>query len=756
MAAGKRQPRRTTLMIADFNTPPAHDHLAALLAYRAALHPDRPAVSFLSDSGETRTLTYGMLYRRAAAVAWRLHAHAAPGARVAMLFPPGIEFVVGFFACAQAGLVPTPTCFPKAGRPVPRLESIVGDAQPQILLADRQTLQAIAPGRMSASITDLFWVATDDVPEVERPPAVEVTGDMLGLLQYTSGSTSEPRGVMVSHRNLLANLEAIRRSFGIAFQSADEDAVETGVFWLPAFHDMGLIGGILAPLYVGGHTVLMSPQSFLAQPIRWLETISRFRATTSGAPNFAYQLCVDRCTREAVEKLDLSRWRLAFCGAEPIRAETLDEFARLLEPSGFDAGVFYPCYGLAESTLLAAGPDGPSAPQILEAEREALGRGQLVTPPPDQAAVCQRLVSCGYPVHGTTLRIVSDKTHQPCDEGEVGEIWLAGPSVAQGYLGRLEATEQVFQAYTAAGEGPFLRTGDLGAIRDGQLYVTGRLKDVLILRGRNLYPQDIERTTVMAIGEGAGKCAVFGVSGPFGEELSIVAEVPRHTDQAQWMQLARQIRAAVAEQHEADVRHLRLVRHATVPLTSSGKVQRDACRRAMQEDKLRVRFSWDRAALAVNGVVLAPPKLAPGASAAAVDAAAGKIQQWLLQWLIDRAGVSLADAVADRPFAEFGLDSLASVELSSELADWLGLDLSPVLAWNYPTPEKLSHHLARLMVQFEDPDHLLAGAGGAEMNEKAVDSAELESLLSEVEQLSDAEINAIFEVGMPQPPGTTV
>ncbi len=448
-------------MIADFNAPPSHEHLAALLAYRAALHPDRPAVTFLSDSGETLSVTYGELYRRAAAVACRLHAHAAPGSRVAMLFPPGVEFVVGFFACAQAGLVPTPACFPKAGRPVPRLESVVGDARPEILLADQQTLQTIAPGRMSTAITDLCWIATDDVPEVQRPPEVEVTGDMLGLLQYTSGSTSEPRGVMVSHRNLLANLEAIRRSFGISFQSADEEEVETGVFWLPAFHDMGLIGGILAPLYVGGHTVLMSPQSFLAQPIRWLSAISRFRATTSGAPNFAYQLCVERCTRESVEQLDLSRWRLAFCGAEPIRAETLEEFARLLSPCGFDAGAFYPCYGLAESTLLAAGPDGPATPRILDAEREALAHGQLATPPPNQAAVCQRLVACGSHVHGTVLRIVNPTTCQPCGDGEIGEIWLAGPSVAQGYFGRPEATEQTFGAFTAVGDGPFLRTGDL-------------------------------------------------------------------------------------------------------------------------------------------------------------------------------------------------------------------------------------------------------------------------------------------------------
>ncbi len=730
-------------MIAEFHSPPAWENLAELIAFRARLHPDRAAVSFLTDSGETLSCTYDELYRRAAAVACQLHARATVGSRVALLFPAGIEFVVGFFACAQAGLVPTPACFPKAGRSMPRLESVVGDARPTILLADQQTLATIDRRRVSASINQLRWIATDDVPVADQPPTVQLTAESLGLLQYTSGSTSEPRGVMVSHGNLLANLEAIRRSFGFGFQSAEGQHVETGVFWLPAFHDMGLIGGILAPLYVGGHTVLMSPQSFLARPIRWLEAISRFRATTSGAPNFAYQLCVDRCSRESLQGLDLSCWRLAFCGAEPIRPETLEEFSRSMAPCGFDASAFYPCYGLAESTLLAAGGDGPSVPHLLDAERGPLTRGQLVVPPPHQAALSQRLVACGHAVYGTTLRIIDPTSLEPCSPGSIGEIWLSGPSIAQGYFGRPKATAEFFAARTAAGEGPFLRTGDLGAMWEGQLYLSGRLKDLLILRGRNLYPQDLERTTVEALGAGAGQCAAFSVPGPFGEELSIVAEVPRKTEPQQLTLLAQQVRAAVAQQHEADVRHLRLVRYATVPLTTSGKVQRNACRQAMDENSLRALLTWDRSALVVDGKVLTPPLLAKGAGPELLKAAAREIQRWLLQWLIDRGGVSPTDALADRPFAEFGLDSLASVELSSELADWLGLDLSPVLAWTYPTPEKLSLHLARQLAQIEEPQ-----LDEAAPQSSPLDQAELETLLSEVEQLSDAEIRDIFDTDL--------
>ncbi len=359
---------------------------------------------------------------------------------------------------------------------MPRLNAVVRDARPHILLSDRETLSAIDRTRVTPEVNALSWVATNDAHPPADPPQLSINRDMLGLLQYTSGSTSEPRGVMVTHGNLLANLESIRHGFGIAWQMHERAEPEVGVFWLPAFHDMGLIGGILEPLYVGGHTILMSPRAFLSRPARWLEAISQYRATTSGAPNFAYQLCIDRCSRELPEGLDLSHWRVAFSGAEPIRAETLEEFGRVFAPCGFKSSAFYPCYGLAEATLFAAGGAGPAVPYILEVDKQQLEQGTVIEVPSQQASSASRLVSCGEAVYGTTLKIIDPQTHEEQASGAVGEIWLKGPSVAQGYFERHETNVKLFQAHTADGEGPYLRTGDLGTVYDGRIYVTGRLK----------------------------------------------------------------------------------------------------------------------------------------------------------------------------------------------------------------------------------------------------------------------------------------
>jgi acyl-CoA synthetase (AMP-forming)/AMP-acid ligase II/acyl carrier protein len=585
---------------------------------------------------------------------------------------------------------------------------------------------------------------------------------MLGLLQYTSGSTSDPKGVMVRHRNLLANLEAIRHGFNIDWQLSEEAESETGVFWLPAFHDMGLIGGILEPLYVGGHSVLMSPRSFLARPLRWLEAISRFGATTSGAPNFAYQLCVERAQRQPPRDIDLSRWQLAFCGAEPIRAETLAEFAKTFAPYGFENVSFYPCYGLAEATLLAAGGCGPNAPTIFHADREELGKGRLVAVPRDQANSATSLVSSGRAALHTEIRIVDPQTFQVQADGEIGEIWLAGASIAAGYLGRDKINAQLFAATLnsaasssrptligssslasrlGTGSGPYMRTGDLGALINGELYVTGRLKDVIILRGRNLYPQDIELKAIESVGEIAGQCAAFSVAGAFGEELAIVMEIARNVPDEELPQVGRKIRSAIVEYFEADVRHLRLVRPAAVPLTSSGKVQRGSCRELMRNGTLKVRWSWGRSALEVDGAVLPTPVLTPEASSAEFQQTTDLIQSWLIQWLIVRAGIPVEEALADRPFAEYGLDSLASVELSSELQDWLGIPLSPILAWNYPTPEKLAPHLAKLLagIPVEEVLTPVPTSGAAE---------DIEDLLTQLEGLSDEEVQRVLSSGM--------
>lgn len=712
--------------------------LGEMLIHRAASHPERPAVTFLNDDGGEATLTYGELQQRARRVAAALiETGCKPGDRAVLLFPPGLEFIVGFFGCTDAGLVPVPTCFPKPGRAMPRLDSAARDCQPTVLVADRETIAGLNPERLGDTVARLTVVATDGVGEGDSNRTDPIDGNDLALLQYTSGSTSEPKGVMIRHRHLLANLEAIRQGFGLPWQPTTGTECDTGVFWLPAFHDMGLIGGILEPLYVGSRTVLMSPRRFLMHPARWLEAITRFRAVVSGAPNFAYQLCADRITGRQLEELDLRRWKVAFCGAEPIAPATLNAFIEAFDVAGFQHDVFYPCYGLAEATLLASGGDGPSEPLVVSFDRAKLGRGegQEATDAgrTGEGGSVQRLVGCGHPVKGTELLIVDPQTRTRCRESQVGEIWLRGPSVAAGYWNREQENGEIFGARLADGAGPYFRSGDLGLMHRGELFVTGRVKDVIILRGRNHYPQDLEESVREAIQDSLTKCAAFAVSGPHGESLTVVAETPRHLSDEALPGLVRQVRKQLIEEHEIDARRVVLARLGSIPLTTSGKVQRSLCRDLLQRGELKIRFEWERRSQATDGQPLPALEITRDADPESIKRTALTIERWLIGWLVQRTDVPEDMVDRDRPLAEYELDSLAAVELSGELEDWLGLELTPVLAWNHPTPARLAMHLAET----------LAGVDSTEQ-EETVDDAGLEDLLNEIESLSDDEIENAF------------
>lgn len=724
-------------MIQPVESDPVIPHtLADLLDRRSKRHPDRTAATFIQDDDVRLSLTYRQLDQRAREIAVELYRHGEPGDRALMLFPAGLEFVAGFFGCCYAGMIPVPTCYPKPGRPMPRLDAAAHDCDPRVLLSDTETLALIDPSRLSDQVANLPAVMTDDTSAVGASgiDPQSVTPEMLGLLQYTSGSTSEPKGVMVTHGNLVANLAAIREGFGIAWQDDRSSDISRGVFWLPAFHDMGLIGGILEPLYVGGETILMSPQHFLRRPKRWLETISEYRAIISGAPNFAYQLCVDRADASWIRDLDLSCWITAFCGAEPILPETLENFARVFGPCGFRSSSFYPCYGLAENTLLASGGHGPRDPEILAVDRDPLATGKIVVAD-DSTAQVRRLISCGPEAVGTKLRIVDAETRRLLPEDTVGEIWLQGDSLALGYWQREEINAEMFGAEIVDGEpGKFFRTGDLGFLHRGQLYVTGRLKDVIILRGRNHYPQDIELSARRAMDGEAGSIAAFAISGRRGDVLAIVVEASRHLKDEQLPDYARAVRRAIIEDHEVDPRHVVLGRPGAVPLTTSGKIQHGAARAAFEADEIKTRYRWDHASSKAEGQ--AYPEVTIPQNPREAEAVGRQIERWLLDWLVVRGGVAKSLVHADKPLAEYGLDSLAAVELSSELEDWLGLELTPVLAWNYPTPAKLSRYLAARLGG-ADPD---VEEESTEESVAQVADEELETLLSEIEQLSDDEI----------------
>jgi amino acid adenylation domain-containing protein len=653
-----------------------------LLRQRAERTGDRLAYSFLTagggEAGEER-LTYSELDARARAVAARLQEAGAGGERAVLLLPPGLDFVVAFLGCLYAGAVAVPALPPRRRNANLRLRSILGDARPRAVL----TSAALAPGleALAEEIPELAAArrlslgasAAADAADAGawREPALAAAD--LAFIQYTSGSTAAPKGVRVTHGNLLANEELIRRAFG---QSADDVVVG----WLPLHHDMGLIGNVLQPLYVGAACHLISPLAFLQRPARWLEGVSRRRATTSGGPNFAYDLCVRKVTAAEKEGLDLSSWRVAFNGAEPVRAETLRRFAEAFAPCGFQAAAFHPCYGLAEATLLVScGPGGGARVRALAAAALEEGRAEDADTGAAAAGGRRReLVASGAPLQ--TVQVVDPETRVPRAAGVVGEVWVAGPSVPDGYWERPEETAETFGARLADGAGPFLRTGDLGFLAGGQLFLTGRSKDLIILRGRNHYPQDLELTAERSHPDlQPGGSAAFAVEAGDEERLVLACELVRHP-RAGAEAIAAALRRAVAEEHGVSVAEAVFLKPETLPRTTSGKVRRRACREAWQAGTLAV---VGRSALAVQAAADAAVEggwTADGLDGAALAGLGAEGRRQLVESLVrERAAGALslpvAEVAADRPLTALGLDSLSAAELKTGLEEALGVEV---------------------------------------------------------------------------------
>ncbi|HEU4325737.1 MAG TPA: fatty acyl-AMP ligase [Roseiflexaceae bacterium] len=564
--------------------------LVDLLRRRAQQQPDRRAYTFLVDGeAQEATLTCADLDRAARAIGAWLQGHSAPGERALLLFHPGLEYIAAFFGCLYAGVVAVPAYPPRPNRPMPRIEAIVRDARASTVLTTRALQDEIEQRfEQQPQLRLLRYLATDSLaPEAAdawHPPAIG--GEHVAFFQYTSGSTATPKGVMVSHRNLLVNSELIR----CAFDHSPESRV---LLWLPPYHDMGLIGGIVHPLYTGFPMLLMSPLLFLQRPLRWLDAIGRYGIQTSGGPNFAFELCIDKIRPEQRALLDLSSWRLAFNGAEPVRADTLARFNEAFGPCGFRPEAWYPCYGLAEATLFVTGGQVSALPAQIAIDTAALEQGRAAEPGDGPS---RTLVSSGVPWLDGGVVIVDPTTALPCPEGQIGEVWVAGASVAQGYWNRPE--DNTFQARLADGSaGPFLRTGDLGFLRAGELYVTGRIKDLIIVEGRNHYPQDIELTVERshpAIRPGCVAAFAIEVNGV--ERLAVVAELDRQARprgqqdeaDAELAELPRALRQAIVQQHELQAHTVLLIKTGTLPKTSSGKVQRHACRAGLLAGTLEI------------------------------------------------------------------------------------------------------------------------------------------------------------------------
>jgi len=557
------------------------------LRYWTEQTPESTAFYFSDGEAEEIRLSYEALDRRARAIGSHLVANGLRGERILLLYPPGLDFVSGFMGCLYAGATAIPAYPPRRNRYMSRIDAISDDAQAKAALTvadvgDRvQSLLKEAPSLQAA-----MWIATDQIPDSAadswEPPTFEDSS--LAVLQYTSGSTGNPKGVMLSHSNLIHNCRLIVGSF-----EANSNTV--GLSWLPTYHDMGLVGGVLMPLFIGRPNVLISPMSFLQKPVRWLRGITKYNVTISGGPNFAYDLCVDKITDEELEGLDLSSWLVAFNGAEPIRSTTLNAFIARFASVGFRSEAYYPCYGMAETTLIVTGSYRQEPPIIRAFDGKALDEHRVVPAAVDEEGA-RELVGCGHVLPDEEVIIVDPESRKRLPEHQVGEVWVRSQSVGQGYWNKPEITNETFRATTSRGDTGYLRTGDLGFMDDGELFVTGRLKDLIIVRGVNRYPQDIEQTVERTDPRlQAGAAAAFAVDLNGRECLIVMAEVERarHKD---WSKVIQAIRGSVTREHELPPDVITLVRFGSMPKTSSGKIQRHACRAAFLEDSLPVIARW--------------------------------------------------------------------------------------------------------------------------------------------------------------------
>jgi amino acid adenylation domain-containing protein len=625
-----------------------------VLRTRVAQTPDALALRFLEPGREPEEISYAHLDTAARKVAAALAAASPGGARgerAVLLFPPGSGYVAAFFGCLYAGAIAVPVYPPAGPRHLPRLLALLHDCDPRFLVTTAgfaDAVRTIADGLPAGSCRPV--VVDIDAPRdgAAAPDVMDAGRPTTAFLQYTSGTTGRPKGVMVSHGNLLANSELIRRRFGHTERSR-------GVIWLPPYHDMGLIGGILQPIYAGFEVTLMSPLDFLRAPASWLRAISDYRATTSGGPDFAYDLCVRKVPPQARAELDLSAWQVAFTGAEQVRPDTLDRFYDAFASCGFRRQAFYPCYGLAEATLMVTGGQAGAGPVVRHVDAGDLRAGRATPPHGGQT---RWLAGCGRPGEDHVLRIVEPDERGDVPPGTVGEIWVRGPSVAAGYWG----TRGPFGT-PAGGRSRYLRTGDLGFVDDdGELFVTGRIKDMIVVRGRNYSPDDIERT---ALGSDArlraGRCAAFSPSDGDGE-LAVVAEVRGGTSAEEARELAVRIRSAVTAEHGLAAGVVTLLPPGELPVTSSGKVRRRECRRSLEEGTLRTLLvsrlpdgrAPEPAPAASDPDTTSDPDTALTPEAEAIRAVAAVV--------LDATSVEVS-----RPLTDYGLDSVKAVELTALL-----------------------------------------------------------------------------------------
>jgi len=663
--------------------------LVDLLCRRSCLHSNKIIYSYIKNGVVQESLSFRSLDCKARAIAVQLQDCSRFGDRALLIYPPGLEYIAAFFGCLYAGVIAVPTYPPKRNRADQWLQSILQNSKSTLVLTNGDILADIKKYlECGTTFEGISYVTTDniDIEYAKNWNKPQITAKTLAFLQYTSGSTSSPKGVMLSHHNLLHNLSLIYQ----AFEHSSESRV---VSWLPPYHDMGLIGGILQPLYAGMSAFLMSPTCFIQQPYCWLKAISDFKATTSGAPNFAYDLSIQKISQAQKETLDLSCWDLAFTGAEPIRHDTLERFYNSFSICGFRKQSFYPCYGLAENTLFVTGKVKKELPSVAIVDTDSLLQHNIKYSTIHETTKLTLLVSSGCALPEQKIKIVDPLTTSLCLPDQIGEIWISSQSVASGYWNLQVENERTFNARLPGYDDKFLRTGDLGFIHENELFVTGRIKDLIVIRGLNYYPQDIELTienSHTALQDNA--CAAFSIEIDNEERLVIVQEIKRtYFRKLNIEEVISAISHAIFINHGISVYAITLLMPGAIPKTSSGKIQRSKCRLKFIKKEFGSIAEWIQSNNISSANNFNPCSTKDHQHRLMIK---DSLQTWLVSRLASYLKINVSTIDVEKPLSEYGLDSSVAISLTCELEKWSGLKFEPTLFWDYPTVKELSKHVS--------------------------------------------------------------
>ncbi|MFI4954537.1 MAG: AMP-binding protein [Gammaproteobacteria bacterium] len=676
------------------------------LLHHAQTIPEHKAFTFLADGIEEQEyLTYAKLDKQARAIAAILQQKVRPKDRVLLCYFPGLDFVTAFMGCLYADAIAVPTYPLKNNRHGQRLLKILSDCEPSLILGTQKSLEVMQAQQEFSHYSYLHTDAmNEDSASLYRHHLARAKD--LAFLQYTSGSTGKPKGVMVSHANICANVTIIQQHFHGGLN-------DIAVSWLPVQHDMGIIGNFLYTLCFGTREIWMAPAAFLEHPIRWLAAIDKYGANICGSPNFGYQLCVDNITEKELAGIDLSKLEIAYVGSEPVRAETLQQFTQKFAPYGFNERAFLPCYGMAETTLLISCVPKEQNPTVVLLNKDALTRGCIEEDPSSHYP----LVSCGYIDKSYTAKIINATTLEVAQPGEVGEVWIRGPSVAQGYWGKPTTSKKTFHAQLANDKNFYLRTGDLGFILQDQLYITGRLKDLIIMQGRNIYPQDIEKAieiTNSAIRPGCS--AAFPLEINNAEQLIVVAEIKRSARKTPVEQIFHSMRQAVFDAVEVVPYHLILLPPLCALRTTSGKIQRKETKSAYLAGELPILAADE----IIRPMLDAHPKYQ-------------QIEHDLRVLLAKALSLETSQIDVNQNFSTLNGTSIHALIFQQQVMTYVAgrFDLSPTLAFDYPTITDLARYLyKRFQAEIQGTTHMITNLGNEQGNRIA----------QQVEQMSDEKV----------------